>query len=52
MLVAEVEADYAQNKISVSSPVGKALLGHKAGEVVEIEIPAGTLKYRIESLRR
>ncbi len=52
MLVAEVEADYAQNKISVSSPVGKSLLGHKAGEVVEIEIPAGTLKYRIESISR
>lgn len=52
MLVAEVEADYAQNKISVSSPVGKALLGHKVGEVVEIEIPAGMLKYRIESLKR
>jgi len=52
MLVAEVEADYAQNKISVSSPVGKALLGHKAAEIVEIVIPAGILKYRIESISR
>ena len=52
MLVAEVEADYSQNKISVSSPVGKALIGHKVGEIVEIVIPAGILKYRVELIFR
>jgi len=45
--VAEEEADYTQNKISIASPVGKTLLGHKIGEVVEITIPAGALKYKI-----
>jgi len=50
--VSEVEADYTQNKISISSPVGKALLGHKIGEVVEIKIPAGILKYKILNISR
>ena len=51
-LVSGVEADFAQNKISVSSPVGKALLGHKVSETVEIRVPAGTLKYKILSISR
>lgn len=50
--VSEEEADYTQNKISVVSPVGKALLGHKLNEVVEIKIPAGTLKYKILDISR
>ena len=52
MLVAEEESDFAENKISVSSPVGRALLGHKAGEVVEIKAPAGIIKYEIISISR
>ncbi len=52
MLVSEIEADYEQNKISVSSPVGKGLLGHKQDEVVEIKIPAGILKYKIIKISR
>ena len=52
MLVAELEADYAQNKISVTSPVGKGLLGHKVKEIVEIQVPAGTLKYKILKISR
>ncbi len=52
MLVSEEESDYDLDKISVSSPVGKALLGHKVGDVVEVEIPAGTLKYEIVSITR
>jgi len=51
-LVAEVEADYMQGKISVTSPVGKGLLNHKLNEVVEIKIPAGILKYRIKNISR
>jgi transcription elongation factor GreA len=51
-LVSEVEADYTQNKISITSPVGKSLLGHKLGEVVEIKIPAGILKYKILNISR
>jgi len=51
-LVSEVEADYSQNKISVTSPVGKALIGHKLNEIVEINIPAGILKYKILGISR
>jgi transcription elongation factor GreA len=51
-LVSELEADYDQGKISVSSPVGSGLLGHKVNEVAEIKIPAGTLKYKIIKISR
>ena len=50
--VSEMESDYSLNKISVTSPVGKGLLGHKLGEVVEIKIPAGILKYKILNISR
>ncbi len=52
MLVSGEEADYAQNKISIASPVGSGLLNHKVGDVVDIKIPAGTLKYRILGISR
>jgi len=52
MLVSELEADFKQGKISVSSPVGKALLGHKKGEVVSVKVPAGVLKYKILDISR
>jgi transcription elongation factor GreA len=51
-LVSEVEADYAFKKISVTSPVGSALLNHKENDIVEIKIPAGTLKYKILDISR
>ena len=51
-LVAEVEADYSQGKISVSSPVGKGLLNHKENQTVEISIPAGILRYKILKISR
>ncbi len=50
--VSEIEADYAQGKISIDSPIGKGLLGHKKNEIVEINIPAGTLKYKILKISR
>lgn len=52
MLVAEDEADFGQGKISLSSPVGKALLGKKKGEIVNINVPAGTLRYKITKISR
>ncbi len=52
MLVAEEEADYAQGKISVSSPVGSGLLNHKEGDAVEIKVPAGVLKYKVLKISR
>lgn len=51
-LVAGEEANYEENKISVSSPIGSALLNHKLNEVVEIAIPAGILKYKILKISR
>ena len=51
-LVSQEEANYEENKISIDSPIGSALLNHKLKEVVEIKIPAGTLKYRILKISR
>ena len=45
--VAEDEADIAKGKISISSPIGKSLLGHKAGETVLVTVPAGIIPYTI-----
>jgi len=52
MLVSGEEADYEQNKISISSPIGAGLLNHKINEIVEIKIPAGILKYKILKISR
>jgi transcription elongation factor GreA len=49
-LVSGDEADIKQNKISISSPVGKGLLGKKVGEIAEIQVPAGILQYKIISI--
>ncbi len=46
------EADPFKGKISVNSPLGKALIGRSDGETVEIKAPAGKLSYRIESIER
>ena len=46
-LVAESEADLKTGKISVSSPIGKGLLGKKVGETAEILVPNGSLKFEI-----
>jgi transcription elongation factor GreA len=46
-LVSKEEADYDSGKISIESPVGKALLQRRENELVEIKVPAGALKYKI-----
>ena len=51
-LVAESEADLKSGKISVNSPIGKGLLGKKVGEVAEVTVPNGTLKFEIISINR
>jgi transcription elongation factor GreA len=51
-LVAPEEADFEQNKISVTSPIGKGLLGKKPGEMVQIKAPAGMLEYKIIEIGR
>lgn len=51
-LVAESEADLKSGKISVTSPIGKGLLGKEVGEVAEITVPNGTLKFDILEISR
>jgi transcription elongation factor GreA len=51
-LVPSSEADFKQNKISVTSPIGKALLGRSVGENIKIDVPAGVLHYIIMNIRK
>ncbi len=49
-LVGQEEADIKKGKISVQSPVGKALIGHKVGDVVTIKAPGKTVEYEIQEI--
>ena len=51
-MVGSAEADPMENKISNESPVGKALIGKRVGETVEVAIPDGVSKYEILSVRK
>ena len=51
-LVAQSEANLAQGKISVDSPIGKGLLGRKNGDIAEIAIPNGNVKFEILEISR
>jgi transcription elongation factor GreA len=51
-IVSESEANLAEKKISASSPIGKGLLGKKAGEVVEIQVPNGIVNFEIINISR
>jgi len=51
-LVGQDEANPIEGLISITSPVGQALLGHKVGDTIEINVPAGTLKYKITKITR
>jgi len=51
-IVGSAEADPAELKISNESPVGQAILGQKIGSVVEVNVPAGILKYEVLEIRR
>ncbi|MGB2759136.1 MAG: transcription elongation factor GreA [Maribacter stanieri] len=51
-LVAESEADLKTGKISVSSPIGKGLLGKKVGDTAEIVVPSGAIKFEILEITR
>jgi len=46
-IVSESEADLSQKKISASSPIGKGLIGKKVGDITDIVVPNGTLKFEI-----
>lgn len=51
-LVSKDEADFKQGKISVDSPIGKAILGKEVGDVVKVKVPAGTLELEIIKIQR
>lgn len=49
-IVSEKEADLKLGKISFSSPIGKGLLGKTVGDVAEINVPAGVMKFKVEEI--
>ena len=46
-IVSETEADLRAGKISIATPIAKALLGHHVGDVVEVQAPAGKMKFEV-----
>ena len=52
MIVADGEADLASSKISINSPIGKGLLGKSIGDIAEINVPNGILKFKILKISR
>lgn len=50
-IVSPHEADLREHKISIKSPIAQALLGKTVGDVVEVQVPAGIQKFRIESIK-
>src|ERR1041385_3401328 len=52
ILVSPEEADFERNKISVTSPLGRGLMGRTEGETAKIQVPAGTLEYKILEISR
>ena len=51
-IVGSSEADPSQNRLSYESPVGKALLGKMVGDVVEVEVPAGKIQFKVLDISR
>src|SRR5579875_624731 len=51
-IVGSAEANPAENKISNESPVGKALLGKTIGSIVEVNVPAGVIQFKILDIKR
>ena len=50
-IVGSAEANPAEHKLSNESPVGKAIMGHKKGETVEVAAPRGSLKFKIMDIK-
>ncbi len=51
-MVSPEEASYEENKLSIFAPIGKGLMGHAEGEEIEINVPAGVLKYKVLKIER
>ena len=50
LLVSETEADLKSGKLSVNTPIAKALIGKKLGDTVEVQVPAGTMQFEIVNI--
>ena len=46
-IVGESEADFSKGKLAATTPIGKALMGHGKGEIVEAKVPSGIIKFKI-----
>ena len=46
-IVGETEADFAHGKLAATTPIGRALIGHGLGEIVEAKVPSGVMKFKI-----
>ena len=46
-IVGEKEADFSKGKLAATTPIGKALMGHAKGEVVEAKVPSGVMQFKI-----
>ena len=46
-IVAETEADFSKGLLAATTPIGKALIGHSKGEIVEAKVPSGVMKFKI-----
>ncbi|NMA66000.1 MAG: transcription elongation factor GreA, partial [Clostridiaceae bacterium] len=51
-IVGSTEADPALSRISNESPVGRALIGHKVGDIVDVEVPGGKIRYKIVDINK
>ena len=51
-LVAENEANLAEKKISIDSPIGKGLLGKSVGDIAEVQVPAGVIPFEVLEISR
>jgi transcription elongation factor GreA len=49
-IVSEKEADLKTGKISITSPIGKGLMGKKEGDIAEIQAPSGQIRFRIDRI--
>ncbi len=46
-IVGESEADFSKGKLAATTPIGKALMGHAKGDIVEAQVPSGVMKFKI-----
>ena len=47
IIVGETEADFAHGKLAATTPIGKALMGHAKGDIVDAHVPSGVIKFKI-----